>query len=108
MYVLNFWCEHGGGCIWAKNDSARNTFGYDANYIEYRNLPISDKLISKLEGLDDEYHSYLDWEYPPNPSPWTSEHKIDFLNRANLIYDELCIELGPSFQINNQMEKCVQ
>lgn len=66
MYVLNFWCNHGGECIWAKNDSACNTFGHGADYIEYRNLPISDKLISKLKGLDDEYHSYLDWEHPPN------------------------------------------
>lgn len=103
-YVLKYWFEHGGTCIWSMNDDARNKFGYAINNEE---LPISKTLVNELYALETEYHSYLDWDYPPSPSPWTEEQKNDFTNRANDLYIKLKLELGSNFEIINEIDSCV-
>lgn len=104
-YVLRYWFEHGGTCLWSNNDDAKNMFGYAINN---EKLPISKALIEELYTLEEEYHSYLDWDYPPNPSPWTSEQKLDFKNRAYLVYLELLSELGNDFEVINELDRCVE
>ena len=95
---LRFWFEQ-GPCIWAKNHEADIKYGYA---IDPERLPISDSLIRLLNDLMKEYATYLDWDYPPNPSPWTEEQKEDFLCRANKAYDQLKNELGAEYEINNE------
>jgi hypothetical protein len=71
-YMLTYWIEHGGICLWSANESARDALGYS---IANDKLPISKDLISELNALESEYHTYLDWDCPQNPSPWTSSKK---------------------------------
>jgi len=104
-YNLHFWFEHGGFCIWGKNDKAKRKYGYA---IKNDTLPISIDLLTELNDLQEEYATYLDWNYPPNPSPWTKEHKEDFLSRANLVYEKLANELGSDFVIENRVSQCVK
>lgn len=103
-YQLRFWFEHGGPCIWGMNDKAKEKFGYP---IENDKLPISANLIKMLNSLEDEYGTYLDWNCPSNPSPWSEEHKASFLNKANIAYERLKSELGADYQIENKINKCV-
>ena len=102
--ILRYWFEHGGTCLWSVNDNARNKFGHS---IDNDDLPISKELTVELNTLEDEYHGYLDWDYPPNPSPWTSVQKQDFIYRANMSYLKLISELGSDFEVINELDKCV-
>jgi hypothetical protein len=103
-YILKYWFEHGGICLWSANDNARSKYNYP---IDNDRLPISNELIDELYALEEEYHSYLNWEYPPDPSPWTAEQKQDFLYRANIAYLKLVSELGSDYEVINQIDKCV-
>ena len=103
-YKLKFWFEHGGGCVWSANAASKDKFGYA---IETISFPISDILIETLNNLEDEYHSYLDWDYPPNPSLWSEEHKQDFINRTTNAYEMLCYELGETYAVENEVTSCV-
>lgn len=102
-YIVRFWFEHGGICLWSVNKKAHAKYDYA---IENNELPISLELVKKLNELEDEYHSYLDWDYPPNPSPWTQEHKQDFINRATDVYNVLCEELGNEYKVINDVHNC--
>jgi hypothetical protein len=103
-YKLKYWFEHGGICVWGVNEAAKEKYGYA---IKTASLPISDSLIETLNKLEEEFHSYLDWEYPPNPSPWTEEHKLDFISRATKAYEKLCFELGEAYAVENSILSCV-
>lgn len=62
-YILKYWFEHGGTCLWSVNDLAKSNFNYA---ITTEKLPISKPLIEELYSLEEEYHGYLVWKYPPN------------------------------------------
>ena len=96
---LRFWFEHDGPCIWAMNHEAKVKYGYP---IDPEELPISDSLIRLLNNLMKEYATYLDWDDPRNPSPWTDEQKKDFLCRANKAYEQLKHELSVEYDIKNE------
>lgn len=104
-YQLRFWFEHGGICIWGMNNDAKEKYGYT---IKSNVLPISEDLTSKINALEDEYANYIDWNNPQDPSPWTKEHKADFYNRATIVYEELKDELGPDFQIANEISRSIE
>ena len=103
-YQLSFWFEHGGFCIWGKNDEAKEKYGYA---IENHALPISEDLTKEINDLENEYATYLDWDCPQDPSPWTKEHKQDFLNKANIVYKRLKSELDSDFEIVNEVSRCI-
>jgi hypothetical protein len=47
-YILKYWFEHGGTCLWSVNDHARNIFNYP---IDNEKLPISKALVDELYAL---------------------------------------------------------
>ena len=104
-YQLSFWFEHGGFCIWGKNNNAKEKYGYA---VKNDALPISGSLINNLNALEEEYATFLDWDYPQNPPLWTEEHKVDFLHRATIIYDQLRKELGAEFEVENELSRCLE
>ena len=105
MYLLHFWFEHGGGCLWSKNRDASDAFGYK---VRYQDLPLSDSLKEMLAALEARYATYLNWNDPAAPSPWTSEEKQTFLTDAEAAYHTLCEELGHRFLIENELSACVK
>ena len=103
-YILKYWFEHGGTCLWSANDNAREEFNYP---IDNEKLPISKDLVEELYALEELYHGYLNWDCPSNPSPWTSEQKQNFINRANIAYRKLISELGNNFEVINDIISCI-
>lgn len=103
-YVLNYWFEHGGTCLWSDNQRAVNKYGYAVSNEE---LPISKALVDELNALETEYHGYLNWDDPTSPSPWSEIQKQDFINSANAVYQKLLLELGEEFEVINQVDTCV-
>ena len=103
-YKLRFWFEHGGFCLWGMNEHAKAKYGYA---IKNENLPIPYNLVVELNILEKEYSTYLNWDSPADPSPWTNEQKSNFANKANIAYEELKKELGLEYEIENQIDQCV-
>lgn len=97
MYIFNFWFEHGGGCIWAKNKVASDTYAGGVGYVHYSKLPISQTFVTKLEELDNEYGTILDWACPQNPYLWSESEKIAFYYKANQVRVALQATLGKEF-----------
>jgi len=97
-YKMSFYFDFGGACIWDD--------GFKGGAImNIRRLPISTELVGELENLMYEYSGYLDWDYPPNPSPWSKEEKIDFLRRSTIVYEKLRNELGSEYEIINKVRE---
>lgn len=103
-YILKYWFEHGGICLWSANENAKNRFDYP---IENRLLPISEELIEELNNLEEEYKGYLNWSDPVAPSPWTQKQKDDFRKKANEVYYKLISELGSDFEVINKIDDCL-
>ncbi|MGN0171386.1 MAG: hypothetical protein ACI39E_01220 [Acutalibacteraceae bacterium] len=104
MYKVRFWFEHGGGCLWSDDKDTKMKFGYQ---IHYDALPLSASTKEQLHSLENEYGSYLNWDDPGSPSPWTTEKKIEFLASANEMYHTLCKELNKDFIIYNLLLDCI-
>ena len=104
MYELRFWFEHGGTCLWSKNDAAREKYGYA---IDFHNLPISCQLMNELETLESEYATILDWTAPQNPLLWDNAKKQDFVDRATIACNKLGAELQNDYVIQNEAVSCV-
>lgn len=97
-YVFRFFFEWGTNlCLWSANDAARERYGIGC--VDYNFLDISDGLKLTLAKMGDEYQSKLDWEYPPNPSPWTKKQLRDFKKRSKQVYKQLRAELGKDYKI---------
>lgn len=103
-YELRFWFEHGGVCLWAENEIARNKFGYAINN---ENLPISRELKNELNTLEVRYHGCLDWSCPSNPSPWSHEQWECFRVDAKNVYDRMKNELGNAYHVIDEIDRCI-
>ena len=104
MYKLRFWFEHGGTCLWSKNDVACEKYGYA---VDFHDLPISCHLANELAALENEYRTILDWAEPQNPLLWDAEKKQDFVNRAISVYHQLEAELSNDYLLQNDVVSCV-
>jgi hypothetical protein len=101
-YLLSFWIEWGGcAYLWAINKKAKNQFsdGDNSHICGCGGLPVSQELEDELDALDTEYQTALDWDYPPDPSPWTKEQAIDFKKRVDAAFIRLVKELGSEFEV---------
>jgi len=82
-----------GCCLWGNDGGISNN-----------SLPISNSLTKELDDLLEEFDTSLDWNYPPDPSPWTKEQFIEFFDRAAMAYQKLQSELGSDYEIINNLE----
>ena len=98
-YVLQFFFEYGGYCLWAGDKLTEAKFGYP---IANEKLPISQGLVNELYSLEKEFQTILNWDNPAAPSPWTEEHKCNFAKRARDAFERLVIELGADFEVKNE------
>ena len=102
-YKIRFFFDWGTDCcLWSGNDAAEKQFGCGA--IGYDKYNVSDELTQTLEKMADEYQSSLNWDYPPDPSPWSKEKKNEFMIRAKTAYDKLTKELGSNYEVEFLVE----
>lgn len=87
----------GGGCLWCDNDAALAAF--DVGPIEDR-LPLSEETRRRLDELSAWHDTALNWDYPPDPGPWTPEEEARFERAAAEILEQVRAELGPAFQVD--------
>jgi hypothetical protein len=96
MYKLKLMFEWGGGTVWCVNDVAREKYGVGA--IEQK-LPLSKKTLQNLQTLTDLHDGALNWDYPPDPSPWSKKQFDSFESKALEILNSLKLELGAEYEI---------
>jgi len=104
VYLIRFWFDHGGTCLWGKNELTKEKYGYA---IENNQLPITNELIHILNELNDKYVYSLNWANPLDPAPWTKEDRAAFRNLANEAYLRLVKELGQEYEIINDIESSI-
>lgn len=95
-YDLRLMFEWGGGYLWCDSDAARAVF--DVGSIEDR-LPLSGSLRNKLDELSRWHDAALDWEYPPDPGPWSREEYAAFEEAVRQVLPLLREELGADFSV---------
>lgn len=96
-YRLRFFFDAGGGiCLWAGNDAARERFDYA---IVPSSLPIPENTWRRMIYLCSWYDTSIDWNYPPDPSPWSEEERARFEDEAHKLLALLREQLGPDFEI---------
>lgn len=69
---------------------------------ELDRLPISAATRTELETLCEWYQSSIDWDYPPDPSPWPEEEWPAFRERAHAALLALRRELGDGWTVEDR------
>lgn len=94
---LRYFFDPGSGvCLWAADDEARNAFGYP---VDLNHLPVSKELAAVGQQLIAKFDTSIDWEYPPNPSPWSGAQRESFRAASKQFYTRLASELGTHFEV---------
>ena len=102
-YKINFFFEWGGDYLWPDSEDSFTKKRFDCDPIDPRELGIPQPIIDALDSLSEEYQTSLDWEYPPDPSPWTFEHFLDFEDRTAGAFKKLIESLKDTCEINNRI-----
>jgi hypothetical protein len=95
-YRVRLMFEWGGGCLWCGNDTARERFG--VGNIE-DSLPLSSQTRQRLKELSAWHDQSLNWDYPPDPGPWTAEESERFEAAAREVLERIRCELGDEFEV---------
>jgi hypothetical protein len=95
-YTVRLMFEWRGGSLWCGNDAALHAFG--VGDIEDL-LPLSAETRRRLEELSVWHDTSLNWEYPPDPGPWTPEEQERFDRAAREMLQTLRAELGSDFEV---------
>ncbi|WP_189864052.1 hypothetical protein [Streptomyces poonensis] len=77
-------------------------YGYPC---ELERLPITADTQAELARLAEWYQSSLDWEYPPNPTPWPKEQQELFTSQADAALEMLRRELGDGWSVEDQRQQ---
>jgi hypothetical protein len=101
-YRLRYFFEPGANiCFWAANDAARERFGYP---IDSRTLPLAENTWRRLYFLASWYDTSIDWNYPPDPSPWDHAERERFNNEAQKLLAVVREELGSDFEVVDESQ----
>lgn len=97
MYKARFFFDAGAGtALWSDNDATRDRFDYP---IMLPDLPISAALRAELERLVEQYDTSIDWDYPPDPTPWPAEQCTQFTKDVRGALKWLRVELREQWEI---------
>ena len=100
IQIRVFFDAGAGICLWAGNEAARTK--YHDYPIPQSRLPISEGLQSQIENLIERYDTSIDWDYPPNSTPWTEEQCRDFNEATQVMIAQLAEELSRDHEILNE------
>ncbi|MEU3735662.1 hypothetical protein AB0E78_01125 [Streptomyces sp. NPDC032198] len=98
MHHLRFFFEAGVDTPLWPEDMA-GPYGYPC---ELERLPITPALRTELARLSQRYQSSIDWDHPPNPSPWSDEELQLFKQQAHAAPEALRRELGTGWTVRDE------
>ena len=56
-------------------------------------------MLERLNELSQWHDTALNWEYPPDPGPWSTDEYAKFEAEALIFLSELQAELGPEYEV---------
>ncbi|MDX3233684.1 hypothetical protein [Streptomyces sp. ME19-01-6] len=96
---LRFFFEAGVSDTPLWPDDLDSPYGFPC---ELERLPISPATQAELARLSEWYQSSIDWDYPPDPSPWPPEEWDLFRQRSDAALDALRRELGDEWTVEDR------
>jgi hypothetical protein len=108
-YVLHFFFEWGGGCLWPGNDAAYSAFGlgpYDL--LAPCPLALSAETLQRCRQLADRHDTSLNWDYPLDPGPWRQAECDRFNAAVTELLTDIRRELGPAFEVLDRQTPAVE
>jgi len=100
MFRIRFFFDAGSGiCFWAGNEAARQKYDYP---IEASTLPMSENLWREAVYICAWYDTSIDWEYPPDDSPWSSSERNIFNRKVRDFFARVQAELGSEYELVNE------
>jgi hypothetical protein len=76
LYHLRYSLEPGAGvCLWSNDAITDATFGCA---VDLDSVPITPLLRERGEALMARFDTSIDWNYPPDPSPWSTQERARF------------------------------
>lgn len=98
-FKLRYLFDPGSGtCLWSENELAIDKFGYA---VELASLELSSALKSQAEELIVRFDTSIDWNDPPNPSPWSDMERERFEFDSARLLQSLQECLGDAFEIRD-------
>ena len=98
-HLRYFFDPRAGICLWSSNDAARQTFDYP---FDARDLSLPETTQRRLLFFAAWYDTSIDWNYPPDPSPWDEAERQRFNTEVQRRLATLRVQLGPDFEIEDQ------
>jgi hypothetical protein len=86
-------------CLWSANAEANEKFNYP---VDLNELGLPENILKKAIHIMAWYDTSIDWNYPPDPSPWSDEERCRFNASAQCLLVALREQLGPEFEIRDE------
>jgi hypothetical protein len=99
-YVLRFFFEWGGGCLWPGNDASYRELElgpYDV--LNPCPLPLSAETLERCRRMGEWHDTSLNWDCPPDPGPWRQSECDRFNVAVGELLAEIQRQLGSEFEV---------
>lgn len=107
-YQLKFFFDYGaGGCLWGGNESTFEAFGVGPIdiVIAAKTGKIPQELLDEINRIDNWHATYLNSEYPSDPSLWRQDECERFNAAVDLLFENIVLALGEEFEVEDQQER---
>ncbi|WP_051366986.1 hypothetical protein [Hamadaea tsunoensis] len=94
MIEARFFFDAGSGCL---------LWGEDGPW-ETGDLPVSEDLRRAVDTLVARFDTSLNWDYPPDPGPWSRAECARFNADARALLERLRVELGPEWMVEDRFK----
>jgi hypothetical protein len=98
-YMLEYYFEWFGGCLWAANEASREVFGLGPLDKPESSLPLSSETLQACHNLGQWHDTALNQDCPPDPGPWRKEECDRFNEAAQQLLRTIREELRERFEI---------
>ena len=96
-YIMSFWIDYGGTCLWTRNDKAIEEYGSTVNVKE---LPISEELKKNINEMCEKFDEISLTSWDGDGEAWSDQERNSFIeNVERPIYERLVKELGDEYLI---------
>lgn len=108
-YILRFFVEWRGGCLWAGNDAARRDLEYGPYDLQDPcRLPLAAATLDRCRKIAEWHDRSLNWQSPPDPGPWRQPECDSFNAAVTALIADIGRELPPEFEVSDEQVPCVE